>query len=84
MENAQVSEGRASLTPLSISIYLFLLLGFHAVTTEEFAEALQTVLTLSPDDESYMRWRARAWAVQRFSEEEFEKGWNKSGWRTWL
>jgi len=58
--------------------------GFHAVTCEEFADALQTVLTLSPDDESYMRWRARAWAVQRFSEEEFEKGWNQSGWRTWL
>lgn len=60
------------------------LLGFHAVTHEEFVEALQTVLTLSSDDELYTRWRARAWAVQRFSEEEFEKGWNQSGWRTWL
>ena len=70
---------------LSISAFLFLfLLGFHAVTSEEFADALQTVLTLSPDDELCIRWRARAWGVQRFSEEEFEKGWNQSGWRTWL
>ena len=69
---------------LSINQKTYFCLGFHAVTSEEFAGALQTVLTLSHDDESYMRWRARAWAVQRFSEEEFEKGWNQSGWRTWL
>ena len=88
MENVQVSE--VILVPCScpvnffIFIFYFPLLGFHAVTCEEFADAIQTVLTLSPYDESCMRWRARAWAVQRFSEEEFEKGWNQSGWRTWL
>ena len=83
MENAQVSEVISALL-ISIKKHTFLFLGFHAVTSEQFVDALQTVLTLSSDDESYMRWRARAWAVQRFSEEEFEKGWNQSGWRTWL
>ncbi|KAF8194196.1 mannosyltransferase [Pholiota molesta] len=58
--------------------------GFHAKTTDEFAEALHTVLSLPNEEELAMRWRARAWAVQRFSEEEFERGWNQSGWRTWL
>jgi len=58
--------------------------GFHALTTDEFAEAFQTVLSLSPEEEAAMRWRARAWAVQRFSEEEFERGWNQSGWRSYL
>ena len=82
MENAQVSE--VIFYPVDLKYFYFILLGFHAVTCEEFADALQTILTLSPDDESHMRWRARAWAVQRFSEEEFEKGWNQSGWRTWL
>ena len=48
--------------------------GFHATTLEEFAGTLQTVSTLSTEEEFYTRWRARAWAVQRFSEEEFEKG----------
>ncbi|KAF8877139.1 mannosyltransferase [Gymnopilus junonius] len=58
--------------------------GFHALTRQEFANAFQTVLSLSPEEEAAMRWRARAWAVQRFSEEEFERGWNQSGWRTYL
>ncbi|KAH9480376.1 GDP-Man:Man(3)GlcNAc(2)-PP-Dol alpha-1,2-mannosyltransferase [Psilocybe cubensis] len=58
--------------------------GFHARTTQEFADAMHTVLSLNPEEESGMRWRARAWAVQRFSEEEFERGWNESGWRLWL
>jgi len=45
---------------------------------------MQTVLTLSSEEELAMRWRARAWAVQRFSEEEFERGWNQSGWKRFL
>jgi len=81
MESVQVrGMPRAKLKSHTHSV----LLGFHAASPEQFAEALQTVLTLSPDDELSMRWRARAWAVQRFSEEEFEKGWNQSGWRRWL
>ena len=59
-------------------------IGFHARTSQEFAEAMQAALTLSPEDELAIRWRARAWAVQRFSEEEFERGWNQSGWRSFI
>ncbi|KAF8993493.1 hypothetical protein BDQ17DRAFT_1546014 [Cyathus striatus] len=47
--------------------------GYHAKTPEEFADALHTVLTLSKEDELALRQRARTWAVQRFSEEEFER-----------
>ncbi|OSC98020.1 glycosyltransferase family 4 protein [Trametes coccinea BRFM310] len=58
--------------------------GYHATTPETFAEAFRTVLTLPKDAELAMRQRARAWAVQKFSAEEFEKGWDESGWRSWL
>ncbi|TBU41410.1 mannosyltransferase [Dichomitus squalens] len=58
--------------------------GFHATTPETFAEAFRTVLTLSPSEDVAMRTRARTWAVGKFSAEEFEKGWDASGWRKWL
>ncbi|KXN80614.1 GDP-Man:Man(3)GlcNAc(2)-PP-Dol alpha-1,2-mannosyltransferase [Leucoagaricus sp. SymC.cos] len=58
--------------------------GYHAKTTEEFAEALDEVLSLPLEEELALRQRARTWAVQRFSEEEFQKGWNASGWKDWL
>jgi len=58
--------------------------GFHATTPETFAEALHKVLTLSLAEELALRQRARTWAVQRFSQEEFEKGWSASGWKKWL
>ncbi|EMD39617.1 glycosyltransferase family 4 protein [Gelatoporia subvermispora B] len=58
--------------------------GFHATSAETFANALHTALTLPPDAALAMRTRARNWAVQRFSEEEFAKGWAASGWRAWL
>ncbi|GLB38552.1 putative ALG11 mannosyltransferase N-terminus [Lyophyllum shimeji] len=58
--------------------------GYHAQTPKSFAEALHAALTLSPADDLAMRRRARTWAVQRFSEEEFERGWQASGWRAWL
>ncbi|KAF9453183.1 glycosyltransferase family 4 protein [Macrolepiota fuliginosa MF-IS2] len=58
--------------------------GYHAKTTEEFADALNTALLLSSEEELALRQRARTWAIQRFSEEEFEKGWNASGWKEWL
>jgi len=51
---------------------------------DEFAEAMQKVLSLSAEEELAVRTRARKWAVQRFSEAEFEKAWNESGWRTFL
>lgn len=58
--------------------------GYHAKNPEAFAEALHTALILDPADDFAMRRRARTWAVQRFSEEEFERGWQASGWRGWL
>jgi alpha-1,2-mannosyltransferase len=54
--------------------------GYHATSPETFAEALHTVFTLSEDKEAALRQRARTWAVQRFSNEEFENGWDASGW----
>ncbi|CDO72210.1 hypothetical protein BN946_scf184970.g62 [Trametes cinnabarina] len=58
--------------------------GYHATTPETFAEAFRTVLTLPKEAELALRQRARTWAVQKFSAEEFEKGWDESGWRSWL
>ncbi|KAI8986146.1 mannosyltransferase [Trametes punicea] len=58
--------------------------GYHATTPETFAEAFRTVLTLPKEAELAMRQRARTSAMQRFSAEEFEKGWDESGWREWL
>ncbi|TFK48788.1 mannosyltransferase [Heliocybe sulcata] len=58
--------------------------GYHATTPETFAEALHQVFTLPPDAELAMRQRARTWAVQRFSEEEFVNGWDASEWKTWM
>ncbi|KAG5645460.1 hypothetical protein DXG03_006005 [Asterophora parasitica] len=58
--------------------------GYHAETPETFAEALHAALTLSPAEDLAMRRRARTWAIKRFSEEEFERGWHASGWRRWL
>jgi alpha-1,2-mannosyltransferase len=59
-------------------------LGYHAKSIEEFAEALGEALSLSTEEEIALRYRARAWAIQRFSEEEFEKGWNASRWKDYL
>ncbi|KAK1220674.1 asparagine-linked glycosylation protein [Marasmius sp. AFHP31] len=58
--------------------------GYHAKTPAEFAEALHTALSLGPEEELAVRHRARTWAVQRFSNEEFETGWDASGWKQWL
>ncbi|RXW23803.1 hypothetical protein EST38_g2071 [Candolleomyces aberdarensis] len=58
--------------------------GFHAKTPAGFAEALKKVLSLSGEEELEMRRRARQWAVQRFSEEEFEKGWDSCKWDRYL
>lgn len=63
---------------------LMCVVGFHATSSEEFADAFQKVLSMSPEEELALRQRARTWAVQRFSNEEFEKGWNESGWRKWI
>jgi alpha-1,2-mannosyltransferase len=58
--------------------------GYHATTPEMFANALDAALSLDPSEGMAMRQRARAYAVKRFSEDEFERGWEASGWKGWL
>jgi glycosyltransferase involved in cell wall biosynthesis len=57
-----------------------LIVGFHAKTPEEFASALDEALSLSSKQQVLMRKAARNLAVQTFSEERFNKGWEK-GWK---
>ncbi|KAI0076731.1 glycosyltransferase family 4 protein [Panus rudis PR-1116 ss-1] len=58
--------------------------GYHATTPESFAQALHEALTLPPEEEVALRRRARTWAIQRFSQHEFELAWNASGWKDWI
>ncbi|VDC07093.1 unnamed protein product [Peniophora sp. CBMAI 1063] len=58
--------------------------GFHAKDVGEFAQALHNALSLSDAEALAMRERGRASAVARFSEEEFEKAWDASGWKKWM
>ncbi|KAI6039650.1 glycosyltransferase family 4 protein [Pisolithus marmoratus] len=58
--------------------------GFHAKTPGEFASALHEILTMDPAQAKALRERGRRWATERFSEEEFVRGWEKSGWRSHL
>ncbi|KAH7907372.1 mannosyltransferase [Hygrophoropsis aurantiaca] len=58
--------------------------GYHATDPKTFADALHTVLTLPPSEDLGMRDRGRTWAIEQFSEEEFYKGWNASGWKEWI
>lgn len=54
--------------------------GFHATTAEEFASAIHDALTLPPAEQKKMREAARKLAVQKFSLEEFERGFAR-GWQ---
>lgn len=58
--------------------------GYHAKSPEEFAEAFHSVFQLSKTEDLALRQRARVWAVKRFSNEEFEKGWDNTRWKDWL
>ncbi|KAL1677210.1 glycosyltransferase family 4 protein [Schizophyllum commune] len=58
--------------------------GFHATTPQEYAEKLHLILTLPPDEDLAMRERARTAALSRFSEAEFVRRWDMSGWQKWL
>ncbi|KAI5896247.1 glycosyltransferase family 4 protein [Schizophyllum commune H4-8] len=58
--------------------------GFHATTPQEYAEKLHHILTLPPDEDLAMRERARTAALSRFSEAEFVRRWDMSGWQKWL
>ncbi|KAF7307264.1 hypothetical protein MIND_00520100 [Mycena indigotica] len=54
--------------------------GYHAKSPETFAAAIHEAFSLSPAEDREIRRRARTWAVQQFSEAEFEAGWEASGW----
>ncbi|KDQ26009.1 glycosyltransferase family 4 protein [Pleurotus ostreatus PC15] len=58
--------------------------GFHATSAAEYASAFDAVFALSEGEEIALRARARRWAVGRFSEDEFVRGWHESGWRRFL
>jgi len=58
--------------------------GYHAKSPGEFAEAFHSVFQLSKGEDLALRQRARTWAVKRFSNEEFEKGWDNSRWKDWF
>jgi len=45
---------------------------------------MHEILALSFDEQLAMRSRARRLAVERFSEQEFVKGWDSSGWKAFL
>ncbi|WVQ83370.1 hypothetical protein IAT38_005511 [Cryptococcus sp. DSM 104549] len=53
--------------------------GYHATDAPSFAAALHEAFSLSPSQSLKMRKAARALAVEKFSEQEFEKSWDK-GW----
>ncbi|KAJ7592987.1 mannosyltransferase [Mycena floridula] len=62
--------------------------GYHAREPESFAEALHQALTLHPAEALAMRQRARACAVEKFSDVAFMREWRKAlgpeGWRHWF
>lgn len=68
----------------SINRLLTLSQGYHALTPATFASAMHEILTLSPEKQLEMRSRCRSLAIRRFSEDEFVKGWDGSGWRRYL
>jgi alpha-1,2-mannosyltransferase len=45
---------------------------------------MHEILTISFDEQLALRSRARRLAVARFSEQEFVKGWDSSGWKAFL
>ncbi|KAF2200487.1 UDP-Glycosyltransferase/glycogen phosphorylase [Delitschia confertaspora ATCC 74209] len=51
--------------------------GFHASTTEEYAEAFKRALSLSPEEALAMRYRARK-SAQRFTDRGFAEKWVKN------
>ena len=59
-------------------------LGYHATSPETYAETFDKVFSLDPEEELALRTRTRTWAVQRFSQEEFEKGWDQSRWKEFV
>jgi len=75
---------RSSFLSRSISVLLIPSQGYHALTPATFATAMHEILTLSPDQQLAMRSRGRNLAIRRFSEDQFVRDWEGSGWRRYL
>lgn len=78
---------RLQVLDLHQAVFLMLtayLTGFHATSPESFANAIHDALSLSPTAQLAMRERAKKWAVERFSEDEFRKSWDASGWKKFI
>jgi len=58
--------------------------GIHCKSVAEYAQAFNTVFSMSPTDQMEMRQRARQRAVNTFSGTIFEQGWANSGVLKWL
>jgi alpha-1,2-mannosyltransferase len=67
----EIDSGRTGM-----SSEMWLIVGFHASSANEFAEAYEKVLTLPEEECIAMRERARK-SAQRFSEEVFMSSWTK-------
>jgi alpha-1,2-mannosyltransferase len=63
---------------------LYLITGYHALTPHTFSVAMHEILTLPFDEQLALRARARRSAIERFSEQEFVKGWDSIGWKAFL
>lgn len=50
--------------------------GWHATDAESFAEGMHEILSLDSKEQKKVREAARALAVEKFSLEEFERGWS--------
>jgi hypothetical protein len=54
--------------------------GFHATDSASFATSIHDILTLPIAEQTRIRQASRRLAQDRFSQEQFEKGWAK-GWK---
>ena len=52
------------------------MIGYHASTAEEYADAFEKALDIPSTEKMAMRRRARE-SAKRFTEAEFAKGWNE-------
>lgn len=58
--------------------------GYHALTPSTFSAAMHEILMLPFDEQLAMRACARRLAVERFSEQEFMRSWDSSGWKAFV
>jgi alpha-1,2-mannosyltransferase len=76
--------GQSLFLPCLLSVMMSDFIGYHALTPHTFSAAMHEISTLSYDEQLALRSRARRLAIERFSEQEFEKGWDSIGWKAFL